>query len=151
MAIQQSIQRRGFRKWYEGQLLAGHSHLVLLLLCTLALLGAFEAFSEPGAERLLLVVAVLVAGVLGVWALRRYLFLLMRAELIANQAVCPQCKAYGRWQIDEPAGAARAAPPAPATGENEGEGDDDDVGQGRGNHAMTVCCRKCSHRWRIDW
>ena len=39
MAIQQSIRNRGFRKWYERQLLVGHSHLLLLLLCTLALLG----------------------------------------------------------------------------------------------------------------
>jgi hypothetical protein len=138
MAIQQSIRNRGFRKWYERQLLVGHSHLLLLLLCTLALLGAFEAFSEPGAERALLVVALLVAAVLGVWALRRYLFLLMRAEVIANQAVCPGCKAYARWQVDEP-----VVPGSAAVAE-----DDADDGS---SETMMVCCRKCQHRWRISW
>lgn len=127
MVIIDSIRRRGFRKWYERELLVGHSHLVLLLLCTLALLGAFEAFSQPGAERLLIVVALLVAAVLGVWALRRYLFLLLRAEQIANQAVCPACKAYGRWQIEH------------------------DESLASGNYRLGVCCRKCSHRWRIEW
>lgn len=144
MAIQQSIRNRGFRKWYERQLLVGHSHLLLLLLCTLALLGAFEAFSEPGADRALIVVALLVAAGLGAWALRRYMFLLMRAELIANQAVCPKCKAYARWQIDEPAAlAGRARPPS-----SDDDDSDDDDGS---SETMLVCCRKCQHRWRISW
>ncbi|HZF81708.1 MAG TPA: hypothetical protein VEZ89_18165 [Rubrivivax sp.] len=142
MAIQHSIRKRGFRKWYERQLLAGHSHLVLLLLCTLALLGAFEAFSQPGAKRALLVVALLVAAALGVWSLRRYMFLLLRAEVIANQAVCPQCKNYARWQIDDP------APARGGSGSTAMANDDDDDGS---SEVMTVCCRKCNHRWRISW
>ncbi|HLL12310.1 MAG TPA: hypothetical protein VK570_14705 [Rubrivivax sp.] len=143
MAIQHAIRKRGFRKWYERQLLAGHSHLVLLLLCTLALLGAFEAFSQPGAKRALLVVALLIAAGVGVWSLRRYMFLLLRAEVIANQAVCPQCKNYARWQIDEPVpSAARAGLAATA---------DDHADDDGSSEVMTVCCRKCSHRWRISW
>ena len=30
----------------------------------------------------------------GVYSLRRYLYLLMRAEAVANQAVCPKCQTY---------------------------------------------------------
>ena len=104
MSIPAFIAERGFRKWYERELIRGHSHLVLLLLATL-----------------------LVAAAIGVWALRRYLFHLMRAEAIANQAVCAHCDAYARWLIERS---------EPATARSDG--------------AMAVCCRKCGHRWRID-
>ena len=144
MPVTQQIRRRGFRRWYERELLVGHSHLVLLLLCTLALLGAFEAFSQPGAERLLLVLSVLVAGALGVWALRRYLFRLMRAELIANQAVCARCQTYARWQVDD------GGPPAGNASGSAEDGDDDPGADGVGE-TISVCCRKCQHRWNIRW
>jgi len=136
MAIPQSIERRGFRKWYERELLVGHSHLVLLLLSTLALLGGMEAFGEPGTERLLMGTCVLVATAVGLWALRRYLFLLTRAEHIANQAACAQCQAYGRWTVESSA----AARPAAA-----GEADDGTP------PCMHVCCRGCGWRWEIEW
>jgi hypothetical protein len=71
------------------------------------------------------------------------MFLLLRAEVIANQAVCPQCKNYARWQIDEPVpSAARAGLAATA---------DDHADDDGSSEVMTVCCRKCSHRWRISW
>jgi len=127
MGIAQSIKQRGFRKWYERELLVGHLHLVLLLLCTLALLGALEAFSQPGASRALLVLSVLLAAAIGAWALRRYFFLLLRAEHIALQAVCARCAAYGRWTVEQPADDAADAPAR-----------------------LHVCCRGCAARWTID-
>ena len=131
MAIPQSIQRQGFRKWYERELLAGHSHLVLLLFSALGILGALEVFwHQPGGERLLMVAAVIIASIIGAWALRRYLFLLMRAEVIANQAVCKDCEAYGRWNVE-----GHTPDDAPA-----------DVPA-----RMQVCCRKCGARWQIEW
>ncbi|MDP2007345.1 MAG: hypothetical protein Q8K45_16835 [Rubrivivax sp.] len=136
MGIPQAIRRRGFRKWYERELLVGHSHLVLLLLCTLTLIGGMEAFVQPGGQRLLMGACVLVATAIGVWALRRYLFLLTRAELIANQAVCAQCQAYGRWTVEGP-----APPPRPRA-------DDTDDGA---PVCMRVCCRGCGWRWDIEW
>ena len=131
MPIPQSIQQRGFRKWYERELLVGHSHLVLLLLCVLALLGAMEVlWRQPDGQRLVMVASVIVSAVLGLWALRRYLFLLMRAEMIANQAVCGRCQAYGRWSVEE---------------QNAGDADADRP------PTMRVCCRGCGQRWLIEW
>lgn len=130
MALPQAIQKRGFRKWYERELLVGHSHLVLLLLCTLALLGAFEASRQPAAAHGLLVVCAGVAAGVGLWSLRRYLFRLTRAEFIASQAVCTQCQAYGRWTVEAD---------APAC-ETEGT-----------SAQMRVCCRGCGGRWLIEW
>ncbi len=139
MAIAQSIQRRGFRKWYERELLVGHSHLVLLVLCTLTLLGGMEAFMQPGGQRLLMAGCVFLAVAIGLWALRRYLFLLTRAEHIANQAVCAQCQAYGRWSV-EPPGPPQRPPAAADAGSDDGE-----------PSCMHVCCRACGWRWQIDW
>jgi ABC-type nickel/cobalt efflux system permease component RcnA len=130
MNIPANIRKRGFAKWYERELLRSHSHLVLLLLCALAALGAAEAYSQPGSNRVLMVASLLVAAGVGVWAVRRYLFHLARAEYVANQATCPACQSYARWKVQaEQAGDEKAGEPP----------------------AMEVCCRKCSHRWRIDW
>lgn len=131
MAIEHSIQKRGFRKWYERELLVGHSHLVLVLLCTLALIGGMEAFSsQPDGQRVLMAASVVVSAGIGLWALRRYLFLLMRAELIANQAVCSACQAYGRWTVE---------------GHEAGdEASDRPV-------RLQVRCRGCGQRWLIEW
>lgn len=127
MSIPAFIAERGFRKWYERELIRGHAHLVLLLLATLGVIGGLEAFTERGGgNRLLMVASLLAAAAIGAWALRRYLFHLMRAEAIANQAVCSQCDAYARWLIERS---------EPATE--------------RGDGAMAVRCRKCGHRWRI--
>jgi len=131
MSISDTITQRGFRKWYEGELVRSHVHLVLLLLSTVAALGALEAFSEQhGPDRLLMVASLAVAAAVGAWALRRYLFHLLRAEQIANQASCSECRAYGRWRIEDTAG----------------EPDTE-----RAPAALAVCCRACGHRWRIQW
>jgi hypothetical protein len=129
MVISTRIQQRGFRKWYERELIRSHSHLVLLLFCGLAVVGALEALSgRTLADRLLLAACLLVAAAIGAWAMRRYLFFLMRAEAIANQAVCPACAVYARWTVEhDEAADTRTGTPA----------------------AMAVCCRACGHRWRI--
>lgn len=130
MAVPSGIRQRGFAKWYERELLLGHSHLVMVLLCAVAAIGALEAFSQPGSARLLMVASLLVATGLGAWAVRRYLFLLMRAEHIASQAVCGECKTYGRIEVLSY--------------------DDGDEEKGR-PPTMEVRCRKCAHRWPIGW
>lgn len=120
-----AIERRGFRKWYERELLRSHGQLVLLVLATLAALGALEAFSDGLGDRLLMGASLVAAAAIGAWALRRYVFHLMRAELIANQATCPACRAYGRFAVER-----------------------DGVPEAT---AMTVRCRRCEQRWRIEW
>jgi ABC-type nickel/cobalt efflux system permease component RcnA len=127
------LRERGFRRWYERELTRGHVQLVLLLLCAVALMAAMEAFStHQGGQPLLMVASMLIAGVLGIWALRRYLFHLMRAELIAHQAVCPQCQAYGRWRVESHI--------------------DAQANDGADAAASTqVRCVKCSHLWTISW
>ena len=120
-----AIERRGFRKWYERELLRSHGQLVLLVLATLAALGALEAFSDGLGDRLLMGTSLVAAAAIGAWALRRYVFHLMRAELIANQATCPACRAYGRFAVEREGGPEASA--------------------------MMVRCHRCEERWRIEW
>jgi hypothetical protein len=59
---------------------------------------------------------------IGTWSLRRYLYLLMHAEQVANQAVCPQCRTYGRLAVLRDDGPERS---------------------------VSVGCKSCSHDWPI--
>ena len=139
MPITESIRQRGFRRWYERELLRGHAHLVLVLLCAVAVMGAVEAFGQlHGQQRLLMVACLLVATALGILALRRYLHHLGQAEALAHQAVCPHCRTYARWQVDEPATPAAAA--AAAAGPTPPAGD---------GGVLPVRCQSCGGRWSI--
>jgi predicted Zn finger-like uncharacterized protein len=125
MLLSEGIRRLGFRKWYERTLLASHAHLVLCFLC---LIGVFAAFEAGGrftslTDRLTDIVAILVCSGTGLWALRRYLGLMARAESAANQAECPECRTYGRLELHQ----------ADARGDE-----------------VEVRCRRCGHRWRIE-
>ena len=125
MRLADGIQKHGFRKWYERELTQSHVRLFLLLLCTIGLLSSFELFSSkrPLAEQLDNIVVLLLCTGIGIWALRRYLYLLMHAEAIASQAVCPACESYGRLQLVQ----------------------DDER-----NERVKVKCRGCAHEWHIQ-
>lgn len=125
MRLAEGIRRHGFRKWYERQLLQGHAHLVLTFLCLVGVLAALESMRGAVAwpDRFEAIATMLLCVLAGLWALRRYLQLLQRAELAARQAECPQCKAYGRLELVQ----------SDATGER-----------------VTVRCRGCGHGWRIE-
>lgn len=126
------IHRHGFKKWYERELLRGHAHLVAVIVCTLGLMMALEAAMRfrSTADQLIDLVAVLVCAAAGLWALRRYLYLLLRAESIANQADCPRCKVYGRLELAQPAPSASRAAAVPV-------------------QQLAVRCRACAHEWHI--
>ena len=122
-----TIQRVGFRKWYERELLQSHGYLVLLILCLVAFLGGIELFGGQGsAERQWEALACAGAsGVIGAWAVRRYLYLLAHAQYVAEQAVCRVCQAYAKWDVvDSP-----HEPPQ--------------------QQRMCVKCRRCGNSWHI--
>jgi hypothetical protein len=118
------VRRVGFRKWYERELLSSHAHMVLAFLAMIALLGSFEAMRGAAlGDQLLNLLGVLASASIGIWALRRYLFLLMRAEDVANQASCGDCGTYGRFRV---------------------------VGEHPQSQETLVCCLKCQHNWTIS-
>ncbi|HYN59463.1 MAG TPA: hypothetical protein VET87_07910 [Rubrivivax sp.] len=125
MKLAAGIRKHGFRKWYERELMRSHAHMALTFCCLIGVVAAFEAASKyrGWADQLIDIVAILVCSGVGLWALRRYLYLLMHAEAAANQADCPACGTYARFRL------VRA-----------------DVL----DEQACVCCRKCDHEWTIS-
>lgn len=125
MTLAQGIRTIGFRKWYERRLLTGHAHLAAVLLAVLGLMMALEAATRYAttAERLFDWAVAAGCTILGLWALRRYLYLLTHAECVANQAECAQCRTYGRLDLLQ----------------SDAQGKD-----------VVVRCRQCGHTWPIE-
>ena len=125
MRLAEGIRRHGFRKWYERELLQGHAHMALTFVCMVGVFAAFESMTRSAtwSERLGDLGAILLCAGAGLWALRRYLYLLNHAEAAAHQADCPQCKTYGRLELLQ----------SDASGEE-----------------VQVRCRKCGHVWHIS-
>lgn len=125
MGAAQRIRQLGFRKWYERELLSSHANLVLLLLATLGLLASAEVFSVrlPLRDQLEVLLAAASSGVIGVFALRRYLYLLNHAEYVADQAICRSCNSYAKWDLLE---------------------------ERSGGTRLMVRCRHCANQWSID-
>lgn len=122
--LAEGVRRFGFRKWYERELLSSHAHLLLTLLCAIALIGTLEAFQGGSANEILIGVALfIVSAAIGLWSLRRYLYLLMHAEEVANQASCPGCGSYARFAV---------------------------IGEDRRQGHTQVRCRQCSREWTIE-
>jgi hypothetical protein len=118
------IRSIGFRKWYERELLSSHAHLVLCILSVVAMLASFEAVrGASAAEKVMDILFVILSGGIALWALRRFLFLNLRAEGVANQASCSDCGEYGRFSV---------------------------VGDDRDPDNTQVCCKKCAHQWTIS-
>jgi Zn ribbon nucleic-acid-binding protein len=125
MKLAEGLRKHGFRKWYERELLQSHAHMALTFLCAIGAFAAIEAASQfrSAGEQLGNGLALLLCVGIGLWALRRYLFLLTHAEAVAQQADCPQCGTYGRLTL------VRCDP---------------------ADEAVDVSCRQCGHHWRID-
>lgn len=121
--LAEGVRRFGFRKWYERELMSSHAHLLLTLLCSIALIGMLEVFQGGSlGEKLLDVLLFILSAAIGLRSLRRYLYLLMHAEEVANQASCPACGAYARFELAS-----------------------EDWRRGE----VGVRCRACRHEWTI--
>lgn len=125
MKLAEGIQKHGFRKWYERELLQSHAHMALCFVCVIGLFAAFEASSrfKGLSDQLIDIAAVVICAGTGLWALRRYLYLLGHAEATAQQAQCPKCGTHGRLELVQTA----------HTGAD-----------------VQVRCKKCGHPWGIS-
>ncbi|MFM7332152.1 MAG: MJ0042-type zinc finger domain-containing protein [Brachymonas sp.] len=123
-SLANGVRKVSFRKWYECELLSSHAHMVLAFLCIIGMMAAFEAYSGSSlSDKLFDAAAILVCAGVGLWALRRYLALLMNAENVANQANCPHCAAYGLFNV---------------------------LSEDVDRQHTHVRCRKCAHEWTIE-
>jgi len=135
MTTAEQIHHLGFRRWYERQLIESYGYLVGAFLALILLLAGFEGLDlarrSPGFYLVLLFTAA-AAGVFMVIAWRRFGALLARAEGFASGATCPECSAWGKFEV---LAEERTTP-------------DDPPESGR-PHWLRVRCRKCSRDWRI--
>ena len=117
------IEKLGFSRWYERQLIEGHAWLITCILCLVVIAACVEtlSFRGPPLQTLAYAAAVASACMTGVYSWKRYLRILTVAEYIGERATCASCRAYAKFSLiasDEA--------------------------------SLTVRCRKCAHEWRID-
>ena len=129
MSVDDAVRERGFRRWYERQLIESHAYLVTGLLSLFMMAIAIEMieFRESVSNAIMLAAVAAVGGWLTLFAWKQFSRLLFRAEALAEQAVCAQCATYGRFEVLD----ARDA---------------SDSVTGR---SFCVRCRKCQYEWRM--
>ena len=133
-----SIRKLGFRRWYERQLIYSHLSLVTCFLCGILVAACLESVSlrEFGWRPFMMLGVVLAAAALGWVSWRHYITVLQRAELYGEHSICPNCKAYARFEIlatgmdDSPGPVATAVAPLDAAW-------------------LRVQCRGCGTAWRM--
>ncbi len=126
----QGIARLGFRTWYERQLIESHVYFITGFLCAVLIMALMEDLNLRRPEPLSLtsLAMIMVALLIGALAIHRYLRMLGRAEMLAEQCVCPGCAIYGLIRVLE-AGVVEA----------------DEHPQW-----IRVSCKKCDRQWRIE-
>ncbi len=117
-----SIERLGFKRWYERQLIESHAWLVSCILCALAIAATLEVtgFRLTSFAGFLAFGFVYVAGLLCWHSLKRYRTIMEQAERLSEQSTCQACRTYAAFSIV-------AARPR-----------------------MSVRCQKCAHEWTLE-
>ena len=138
MSRAEGIRKLGFRRWYERQLIEGHAYLVTCFLSMIMMAACVETFSlrEPALQQLVMLGLLFGSGIVCIASWRRYHVVLVRAEQTGEQSTCTACRAYGRFEVLEPALPGQSGPRESAA----------DVADMR----LQVRCRKCGHQWTID-
>lgn len=129
------IRRRGFRRWYERQLVESHAYLVTAFLALIVLLAGYEAMDFLRGSPMYYLATFGGAALAGtlVWiAWQRFTVLLARAERFAEAAACSRCQAWGKFEV--------------LGGEDASADDPPEAGR---PHWLRVRCRKCGECWRL--
>ena len=118
------IQRLGFRRWYERQLIDSHVCLVTALLATILITVCIEGvrFNGPIDKAVRLLVIIFVFGLVAFFAMRRFVSGFNLATRYSNNSNCPKCDTWGRFDLS-------------STASTDG--------------SFEVKCRKCAERWRV--
>lgn len=134
--VAEDIRKLGFVRWHERTLIRAHLHLVTCILGLLLVPVGFEVFSNPGTlwEWLQRYGVMFGGAMLAMFGWTRYRVDMLRAQRRADRANCPQCGAYGAFEV-------KAHGQSPA---DEDETDDDETGGW-----IRVACRRCGEQWNI--
>ena len=135
MQVTRYIERHGFRRWYERQLIESHAYLALGFVALILLLSGMELLStaESGTRYVIVLSAAAAGGMLLVVAWRRFGVLLARAEHFGEAATCPQCKSWGKFKV--------------VTEESSSSDDPPEAGR---PHWLQVRCTQCEAVWKLQ-
>jgi hypothetical protein len=132
MLLKDVINRYGFRHWYEGELIRAFGYVALGLMLFIFGASALEIFWQPSEEHwlwsMLKLVGAFAGVILGGLCWIQFSRLIARAEVLAHQAVCPSCKAYGRLKVQDE----RSDPETL-------------------DRVLQCCCNKCHNQWPINF
>lgn len=137
MASLDRIRTEGFRHWYQRQLIECHAWLVSLFLGGVVLFSGFEVAGADAASRISRALLLLggLALILSSW--KRYRLMFEVAARFSAQAVCPVCKAYGRFKV-------LSSGPTPLP-----DGGDLSLENHGGDVWLRAQCRKCGEEWML--
>lgn len=132
MELADDIRKRGFKKWYERQLIESHAYLVTCFLCMILVAAMLEElnFRAPGLKLFVTLGWITGGGLVGLFSWLRYRAIMVAAERLGYRSTCEQCHAYAKFDVVESGG-------SPATPESEAE------------PWLRVRCRKCGHAWMM--
>ena len=142
MELAKEVGKRGFRRWYERQLIESHVYLTTCIFCGLGFAAFFEAYqtSSSSIRAIAMLLASFVSGLIAIHAWRRYREMMVRAQRFADKATCGKCGAYGVLSVTD---ASRI--PHPVYDERGvREADDKDAAW------LRVQCKHCGHEWAIS-
>jgi hypothetical protein len=136
MTSAQGIAKLGFRRWYERQLIEGHVYFVTCFLSLIVIAAGLEMidWQAPVLQFLYMLGVIAGSGALCVTSLRRYNFLLGRAECLGAQSCCQHCQTYGILLVV-------------GSGARNARGGVFDAAD---DTWIRVRCKKCGHEWRMD-
>lgn len=139
MEALEGVRTRGFKRWYERQLIESHAYFITCFACMIAVAAILEVLNlrDASSPRLMMLVLACAGGGVGAFSWRRYQSLLRRAERIAEAAVCTRCDTYGAFRVIDWG-------PRRGTAQEPAEPYDDDRAW------LKVSCRKCQHEWLIE-
>ncbi len=141
MQLAKQVGKRGFRSWYERQLIESHLYLITCFLLAFVVLACIEGISNRDSilRGIVLLLVGAASGVAAVAAFNRYAVVMARAQRLANKATCAKCATYGLLRVTD---ASRIAHPA-YDERGVSKGDDTEAAW------LRVQCKRCGHEWII--
>lgn len=137
MASLDRIRTDGFRRWYERQLIECHAWLVSWFLGLIVMVSGVEVAGTGSTSRMSGILLLLGGLAVILYSWKRYHLLLEIAERLGEQAVCPKCKAYGKFKV-------QSSGPVPLP-----DGGDPGLENHGGGLWLRVQCRKCGDEWTL--
>ena len=115
-----SIEKMGFKRWYERQLFESHAWLVTCILCALAICSVLElvGLRITSVASLITMVFVYLAGLVAWHSLKRYRSIMAQAERLSEQSTCKSCRTYAAFDLTA-------------------------------ERPLSARCRKCGNEWRL--